>query len=182
MDGERFDVLTRRLGATGSRRQLLRGVLGAALGAALGVAGVREAAAACLENGERCGREGDDQCCSGLCKRKRGTNKKFCRQAPGQGTCTIEQNRCTQGDVAAVKCGASGTDCNCYVTAKGTSFCGAAKTSCFACVTNAACEDRPPNPSVPGDSGGQRGDVCVLCIGCGAAGGRGCVQPCANPA
>ena len=166
MDGERFDRIAKALGTGVGRRGVLRGALGAALGAALGVAGVRQAAAqgTCLENGSRCGREGDGTCCSGVCKRKRGTNKKFCRQAPGQGNCTVEWRGCPEFLHEVRTCGQG---CECYVTTRGASFCGDGGP-CVACEQDADCEKT-----------GKKGSKCITCRWC--PGGNTCVAPCPNP-
>ena len=161
MDAHRFDTLTRTMAATGSRRWALRGLAGAAAAGALALVGVRGAAAACQVNGTRC--TSGDACCSGLCKKKQGTNKKFCRQAPGQGTCTVEQNVC-----AGTGGSCNGADCACFVTAAGRSLCGDL-TAGIDVVT--ACGECP------------NGKVCVRGGGSGCAGvAFACVKPCAPPA
>ena len=133
MDGERFDRIAKALGTGVGRRGVLRGALGAALGAALGVAGVREAAAACLENGERCG--GDrGTCCSGRCVRKQNSRKKFCKPAPGQGTCTIESDVC-DFNTPQQPCNGDST-CRCAITTSGTSFCAGPRRACANCAGN----------------------------------------------
>jgi hypothetical protein len=124
----------------------------------LGWHGAPAAAQTCTlkANGERC--MGADECCSGRCKRKRGTNKRFCRKAPGQGICTVVDNVCT---ASSPNCNSLGTpQCACYVAEDGFSFCGAIPPDptarCFICDSDADCEKRP---------GGKAGDRCVDCSG-----------------
>jgi hypothetical protein len=177
MESERFDTLTRSLTDTGSRRAVLRrlsaptiaGVLGLV---SRGMARAKHTPGNCRHNGERC--TVGPECCSGRCKRKRGTTKKFCRAAPGQGICTIESDGC-RGDSGV--CNAAGTPpCACYVTTRGFSVCAQAPVSCFKCTSDAECVDRP------GD--GQAGDRCVQCSACPAdtTNGRACAHKCPNPA
>jgi hypothetical protein len=166
MDPTRFD----RLAMTLSQRTTRRTAVG--LLAALGLAGLLrvEAAAACISRtGARCGRENDLECCSGRCVRKRGTGKKFCRPAPGQGICTINQDVCQS--LAGTSCSSEDVGCACRRTTQGYSFCGGGST-CFNCETDADCEKR---------IGGHRGDRCVQCSNCTASNGRSCTFPCAAP-
>ena len=165
MDAHRFDTLTRTMAATGSRRWALRGLAGTAAASALALVGVRGAGAqtTCTlkKNGERCA--SGDQCCSGLCKKNRRTGKKECRRAPGQGTCTVEQNVC-----AGTGGSCNGADCQCFVTAAGRSLCGD-PTAGIDSVT--ACDECP------------NGKVCVRGGGSDCAGvAFACVKPCAPPA
>ena len=165
MDAEHFDRLVLTLTRARTRRSVL-GLL-AALGLTRLVA--RDVAAACLANGRRCLRTTD--CCSGWCKRKRGTFKKFCRQAPEQGICTIESNSCTIGSPYC-DVDRSGT-CACFVTTRGFSFCGRGVIDCFACATNADCEQRT----------GEAGARCVPCSGaCAHINERACIRKCPDPA
>jgi hypothetical protein len=171
LDAERFDRLLLTLSRARSRRSVL-GLLGAVV--LTGLVARDVAGQTCLANGTRCGRAGDLPCCSGWCKRKRGTTKKFCRQAPGQGNCTIEANICA-GSLSFCHDG-SGIDCRCLVTTRGFSFCGVdGDPDCFACATDADCEQRP---------GGQAGDRCVRCpsVCDTTTNDRGCVRMCPNPA
>lgn len=168
MDADRFDRLTVSL--TRTRRSLL-GLL-----SALGVTGLlsEEVLAACAENGTRCGRAGDEPCCSGRCVRKRGTRKKFCRQAPGQGICTVESPTICAGGVTYCHEPDTNELCTCFVTSRGYSFCGGDGGDCFACETDTNCEPRV---------GGRRGDRCIECAGCGTAfNNRACYSKCPNPA
>jgi hypothetical protein len=173
MDAAHFDRLVLTLTRARTRRSLLS-LLGG-----LGLTGLpaRDVAGQmCLANGQRCG-GGRGPCCSGRCVRKRGTTKRFCRQAPGQGNCTIENDAC-DATTTPLDCSASSNvHCLCYVTTRGHSFCslGGATFTCFACETNADCEQRP--------AFGQPGDRCVQCPGCGGtSSGRGCVHECPTPA
>ena len=81
MDGERFDLIAKRLAGT-SRRGALRLLAGGALAAA-GLVPAREAAAACSKaEGQRCRKTSN--CCQGRCKRN---NKCGCGR--GQVTCDL---------------------------------------------------------------------------------------------
>jgi hypothetical protein len=165
MDQAHFDRLAIAVGRRITRRSALR------LLAALGLTGAGSQSAAAqlggLVNGQPC--TSGPQCASGFCKHKKGTHKKFCRQAKGQGICSIEFNACESA--GELVCGANGGgDCTCYVTSAGYSFCGAEDT-CFACQTNSDCEQRP--------GVGEKGDRCVVCTGCsGVFFGRACVRTC----
>ena len=165
MDQDRFDRIAKSLAAPGSRRR----VLGGLLGAALGLTGLvrEEVAAACLENGVRCG-AGRGRCCSGRCKLKAGTRRKFCKAAPNQGICTIETNTCDSSS-GTRHCSPS-MDCICYVTPTGRSFCGS--NTCFVqnCSSNADCVK---------DHG--EGAICWT-AGTGCCGGdKGCIPACSDP-
>jgi len=168
MDPTRFDRLTIAVGQPTTRRAAL-GLL-----AALGLTGLGrgEALAICAGNGTPC--TGGTTCCSGLCKRKRGTTKFFCRQAPGQGICTTGQDQCGAG---SINCNAANAGpCVCHVTTQGSSVCGKIGLTCFDCETNTDCVKRP--------GVGRRGDRCVQCnaTNCPTTNGRACVRKCPKPA
>ncbi len=167
MDTRRFDALVRTLGTAGSRRSALRALLGAAFGVASGLLGLKDAAAACATNGTRCGRARDAPCCSGICKRRRGTHKRFCRAAPNQGICTTETNACFG---TSFPCQAGPTfSCNCYGTKSGTAFYGQNGAFCQDnCSTDAACAPR-------GQGARCLGPETLCCA-------DGCVPPCDTPA
>ena len=103
MDGYRFDELARLLAGSGSRRRLLRTLLGGAAGGVLVAAGLAEeteAAARCKKDGDcrgcrRCKRRsgetwgrcvdgcaGGKVCCDGACK------------VPGPQTCCTKAEHC----------------------------------------------------------------------------------------
>ena len=160
MDANRFDALTRTMTATGSRRWALRALAATAASGALALLGVRGAGAACRANGTRC--TSGAACCSGLCKKNRRTGKKECRRAPGQGTCTVEQNICT----GASSC--NGADCVCFVTAAGRSLCADVAAGLDIVTACGEC------------TGGK---VCVRGGGSNCPGvAFACVTPCAPPA
>ena len=160
MDGGRFDELVSALGAGAASRRLVSGLLTAGVLegvlARWGLAGVEaQEPPSCRRRSEGCRR--DRQCCSGVCKRG------ACRRAPGQGTCQGE-NSC--GPV--VKCNGN-LDCECYVTTRGTSFCGDnLGRGCTACAANEDCIT----------AGFPAGSVCVHCPGCAVTGDRLCAAPC----
>jgi hypothetical protein len=168
MDPAHFDRLAITVGQRITRRSAL------SLVTALGFTGIRSQGAGAqlggLVNGEPCSK--GFECASGFCRRKKGTNKRFCRQAKGQGICSTEFNACEAGGNLVCGTATGGGDCNCYVTGSGYSFCGVEDT-CFACQTNSDCEQRP--------GVGQKGNRCVVCAGCtGNFFGRACVRTCPN--
>ena len=137
MNPTRFDHLVIVLGRRTPRRSFV-GLL-AALGGT-GLLARDGVAATCSPDGTRCGGSTSVTCCSGLCKKKRGSHKKFCRPAPSQGTCTVELNGCVNG--AASNCSVGGTTCNCFVTTSGRSFCSELlKVKCTACTTDDQCTE-----------------------------------------
>ena len=157
MDRDRFDDLARL--ASTSRRGTLRAAVAVALAGLPAVLEVRQSAASCKPNRAACKR--GTQCCSGVCKRQPGSHTRACRRAPNQGTCTIEQNACTQG--IAAECGPPDSSCYCFLTTRGASFCGHGNTvnSC------AECEAQFPGRfCFPGD-----GPQC---------GAFSCLAPCAG--
>ena len=163
MDASRFDRLAMTVGHRATRRTTL-GLL-----AALGLTGLvsDDAATSCQGGtGGRCGRATDLECCSGRCVRKPGTRKRFCRAAPGQGICTILQDKCQSA--GSIGCGADADRCTCFRTIQGYSFCGSGTNCVDHCETNADCEKR---------DGGRRGDRCVVGLGC-CPSNRSCTQKC----
>jgi hypothetical protein len=168
MDADRFDALTRRLGATDSRRRVLRGTLGAALGGLLAAAGMPGDAAAQLgglADGQPC--TSGEECSSGRCKRKRGTRKKFCRHAPGQGTCIADVDACVDSPSTCN----NDPSCVCFVTTRGWSVCAVSALTCVACDGDGDCEQ------VIG-----KGSRCIRCDDCLVSTGFACVRPCPTPA
>jgi hypothetical protein len=173
MDPTRFDRLARTLSAAGSRRVALRALLAGAT-AALGLAGgQRVSAQSCAASGERCGRSTDLPCCSGWCKRKHGSRKKFCRQADDQGVCTVDQNIC---GTSSFPCGFDdrGNICVCFLTTTGRSFCGLGGISAddCDCTSDKACVTRL-----------GAGAKCVQAnAACGCATSTtACLGPCPKP-
>lgn len=176
MDASTFDHLARTLFTRGSRRTALGAVMAA--GAALGLAGTDGATAqlACnlKANGQRC--QSDSECCSGRCRRGRRERYGTCRQAGGQGICTVEQNACTGGFAGAV-CGTGavglGGNCFCNVTTRGRSFCSGTVVRCGNCTSSRQCEQEF-----------GEGAKCIsmgtgtFCSGCSTA----CALPCPQPA
>ena len=176
MDAGHFDRLARTLSIGGTRRAALSTLLAAA-GTAFGLSGAQRTAAqtSCSLKANRVRCQSGAECCSGFCKRKRGTDKKFCRQANHQGVCTIEENQCDGGsDVCGTQNGVSGP-CFCYRTTTGRSFCGndaAIQPDDCDCTSDAQCENRV-----------RKGAKCVDlvnsgCIGCLSGVNSGCMAPC----
>jgi hypothetical protein len=164
MDGPRFDVLTRRLNTTGSRRVALRLLAAGPLGVALALPehGAGATHFGCKHKGRRCSTP--DQCCSGICRKRR------CR-AHHVGSCQRGKDTCTASTGNAF-CGESGA-CECYVTTGGARFCGR-DTTAF-CPDSDACARDP-------DCGA--GNACVTvgtdCTGCTNSPETFCIEPC-NP-
>jgi hypothetical protein len=157
MHPRHFDRLTLTLSITSSRRAALRAVLSAsALGLARGQHVSALTTCSLKANGTRC--SDGVECCSGLCKRKKGSHKTFCRQAPGQGTCTIEQDECVS------TCN-DNVQCHCSVTTNGRSFCGGSE-ACTACTRDTECT------KVTG-----KGSKCVQCATCSGI-DTFCAAPC----
>lgn len=157
MDGQRFDAIVRLVTSSQSRRDTFR-LLMTSIAATVGLTQVREAAAECLENGEPCNpKASPNGCCSGKCSRKR----KKCRPAFNQGTCTVEDNFCTQS--GNYDCGSG---CLCRVTIDGRSFCSEGNDG-QDCTTHRECEQRfgkGARCAPKGDicSGGGPGNECTL--------------------
>ena len=169
MDTEQFD----RFAVALSRRTPRRSLLG--LFTDLGLTGLvvtDVAAQDCLAAGERCGRATYPACCSGWCKRKHGSRKKVCKSAPDQGTCDITANFCANNSPL---CNGSGA-CVCYITSRGYSVCALGPADCYACETDADCEQRPDV--------GQLGDHCIQCADCAGFGtnDRACIRSCPDAA
>ena len=115
MDAARFDRLTVTVAHRATRRSAL------ALLSALGLGALREdgtAALVCFSNGVSCLQS--DDCCSGLCKKKRHSHMKFCRAAPGQGICSIAEDYCGSAS-STLACGS--TECECARRMNGASVC-----------------------------------------------------------
>ena|SRR5215216_3577972 len=149
MNPTTFDHLATVLGRRTSRRSFV-GLVAALSSTRLLVRDV--AAAGCSPDGTHCGGSTGVTCCSGLCKRKRGTHKRFCRQAPSQSTCTVERNACVNGP--AGDCSAGGTTCKCFITTGGRSFCGELlKTRCTVCTTDGDCTKVTGKGSACGTNG-----------------------------
>ncbi|MDQ3779874.1 MAG: hypothetical protein M3354_04905 [Chloroflexota bacterium] len=166
MDDSRFDNLVKALTSESrSRRGVLRGLAAGLLGIGLSTLGSGARAAACKQNGRRC-RNGN-QCCSGLCTGKK--DRKKCRRAPGQGTCTIAKDTCTiGGQAAACDPGLTGA-CSCFRRPNGAAFC--ADTTTFDCLPCAEC---PAGTTCVR----ARNGICVSCpVGSGAT-DTICVRPC----
>jgi hypothetical protein len=171
----RFDRLTQVLFTAGSRRGALRALLAVA-GSALSLAGgQRVSAQNCAAAGKRCG-GGREPCCSGWCKRKRGSSKKFCRQADNQGVCTVVDNICAGSSHVCGRNASGAPVCLCFVTTSGRSFCGAEEQiqpgNCD-CVSNQECEQRI-------GKGAKCIQVDQFCDDACPGSTTGCKAPCPN--
>lgn len=132
MDGHHFDRWTRSLAARSSRRRILAMLLG---GVALwqgeddGVAGP-----GCKNVGKPCQKKKD--CCSGICKGKRGRKK--CKGHDG-GSCQAGQGleHCPGNPVD--DCVTSGgSDGHCWTTTGNAAYCGG-PGGCISCQRDADC-------------------------------------------
>jgi hypothetical protein len=170
MDGSSFDALARSLtGAAHTRRQVLTGLAGSALATLAEALGFAEAGAThvgCLHVGERC--TDPSQCCSSQCKRKRGTNKRFCR-AHHVERCTAAKDVCLTGEF-----GCGDGSCFCWRTTGGANFCGGNVSTdrvCMECTADAECAEALETP----------GAACIdLSGGCSDCPGSTtlCAKPC----
>lgn len=189
MDENRFAVVTQSLTSLPSRRDVLRGLAGAALG--LGAGRLPKLAEArkkrkkkptskpapkpnqygCLDVGAACTNAG--QCCSGVCEGK------TCR-AHDVGICQADYDLCTTG--AAHICAVVneiGTTCACLLTTGNAPFRGHLDGifDCQECSQDTECEDEH-----------GAGAACVvivagICEGnCAETGGTVCMAPCPKPA
>lgn len=183
MDQRRFDGLIRKLTEEPrSRRGSLRLVAGTALGGLLAGAGFgapAAEAAGCRKVDEPCRQE--RQCCSGLCRGKRG--KKTCR-GHGAGTCKQQGQPliCTAPEPVLARCGTDpDSDCACFRTTAGTNYCGEffalsgctdCSRPCAECERDADCEalGYPPGSACAPTTTGR-------CIGL-CESGTFCLAPC----
>jgi len=142
MDRQQFDDLTVEMAdAPRSRRRALRLVAATAFAGLLARPGLRlrtVAAAGCRTVAKPCRRA--RQCCSGICRGRRG--KKTCR-GHGAGTCKQQGQQlvCTAPDLALSLCN-NDRDCACVRTTSGTNFCGdfLVPSTCTTCSACAKCD------------------------------------------
>jgi hypothetical protein len=172
MDPRRFDRLTQTLFTARTRRATLTTFLTAA-GSALGLGALLagEALAICLADGASCLQS--DDCCSGLCKKKRHSHKKFCRAAPGQGICMIAEDFC--GPTSSLACGSP--DCSCARRANGASVC--AFPPDLRCAFEGDCTDKKCRTALS-----NKKAFCGLSdptSGCCTGQTGVCLLPCENP-
>jgi hypothetical protein len=131
MDGFQFDAWTRRcLDVAASRRQTLIGVL---LGACFLRQGteVGSAGPGCKNVGKPCQKKKD--CCSGICKGKKG--KKKCK-AHDSGGCQPTADTCGQDIDCTTSTGEMGT---CFTTTGNAGYC-ANDGGCSPCTRDADCK------------------------------------------
>lgn len=134
------------------------------------------AAVACLKVGKKCRRA--KQCCSGVCRGRRGD--KTCRRH-GAGTCKQEGQHlvCTAPDITLSHCN-NNSDCACVRTTAGTNFCGdfffpsgcTTCSGCAVCERDADCVKQgfPPGSACTPFSAGRCAGVCES--------GTRCMVPC----
>jgi hypothetical protein len=189
VDSSRPVLFLRALRSAPSRRDLVRGLVGAGLG--LGFARVPDLSAAkkrkrkkkkaktgtpnefgCIEVGDFCTSE--DQCCSGICAGKKG--RKTCR-AHDVGTCAQgAEGICTaSGGPALQRCN-NEEFCFCFQTTAGSNYCAtppsAMPEQCAECQTDADCEARG-YPAGAACAPVSQGNCSGLCES-----GMACLVPC----
>jgi hypothetical protein len=147
MDATHFDRLTRVLAHAGSRRQTLLALL---LGGVLVTPVIDDAAAGpgCKNVGKKCKKAKD--CCSGVCKGKKG--RKRCK-AHDTGGCQAGQIQGTCGGTDVACTTSAGQPGLCNTTTGDAGYCGTGG-DCFPCTKDADCRE------VCGS-----GAACVLCEG-----------------
>jgi hypothetical protein len=146
----RFDGLTRSLTSVPSRRDVLRGLAAAVVG--VGAARVPGVVAArktrkpkspkpnefgCLDVGDRCKTAG--QCCSGICKGKRG--KRRCR-AHDSGGCKAGKYPTVCGGMDVACTTSRGKPGLCVTTTGNAGYCMATSLP-YACRTDSDCRSTP---------------------------------------
>jgi hypothetical protein len=186
MDQQRFAFLTRSLTNLPSRRDVLRGLVGAGLGLATWRLPAQVEAKKCIgrrrrtcekrppvlnqygcvDVGNPC-RGNDDLCCSGICqgkKPRKGQKDKSRCAAHGVEGCQPDEDQCA---FVQAPCGDGGI---CFRTTGNANFCGDFTGLCVACRTDPDCE---------AETG--PGSACVVCPFCAESGGTACWPP-PNPA
>lgn len=182
MDATRFDRLTRIFTDASSRRDLLRGLAGAASVMAAtqfpGSADTKKKhkkkrkkpqlnAYGCVDVGQAC-RGNDANCCSGLCegnKPKKGKKDQSRCIGHDVGSCTAIQDVCTENGAAS--CGSAAW---CYRTTGNAGFCGSLSSECTVCAKDTDCDAKGFGP----------GAACVFCTnGCPETNHTVCIGPAA---
>jgi hypothetical protein len=174
MDGHQFDLLSRWVVTSTSRRATRRALAAGAIVIGLGRFGQDETEAkrnrkkklkknefGCVNVGGKC-RGKDSVCCSGICqgkKPKKGKQDKSKCVAHNAGACQAGQIGCAGPPVA---CGDNGF---CLQTTGNASFCGTLVGVCADCTKDTDCEATQ----------GEGAACIVVCPGqCPDSGGRGC--------
>lgn len=171
MDEQRFDWLTRRLGATADRRMALKGFAAGLLGLSLA-----DGAEQVLGTNNRCNRQrdcrADQKCCNGRCRDVL-TDPRFCGDCNTK--CRGREQTCRNGGCFQVCRGAvAGTCdidgcaglCGCNFVNNGLNVCEFMGESCS---DLRSCNNDGDCPS---------GRVCANEGCCGAGKTSVCVQPC----
>jgi hypothetical protein len=161
VDANRFDRLTRSLSTKTSRRQTLAALLLGSAGLAVPVDWV-VAGPGCKNVGRKCKRS--TQCCSGVCKVKKGKNR--CKAHDTGGCRAGVQELACGGEDDALCTTADGAEGVCDTTTGNAGFC-TVNGACFPCAKDAEC--RPIC--------GPRA-ACIVCADeCADQGGTACVGP-----
>lgn len=177
MDASRFDRWTLSLTAGSSRRDVLRGLIGATSGLAL----IRHPVGAarrkrtrkkpkvngngCLDVGKACGGN-DTRCCSGLCVGRAPTrgkrDKSRCVAHDTDGCEGGQHSELCGGNLVALCPAGTGV---CQTTTGKAGYC-AGDGACFACAKDADCQPYC-GPAA----------ACIQCVGCAVSGGTVCASP-----
>lgn len=173
MDADRFDGLVRSFGQARSRRQTLRGLVGAAAAGALALGG-QEADAATRIGGSSCTR--GRQCKTGKCIGTPGHKTCSCSKTyptcTSGGTCLhggcFRSESCATGCGNGVSCGAGVSSCYCSETVGGVPVCYSNENFCT--------EGRPCQAN--GDCPVGQACVNVSCVGCSPPVPAVCLAPC----
>jgi hypothetical protein len=175
MDGNRFDSLTRALGAGRSRRGVLKGLGAAALGAA-GLSRLGEAeAAACRKPSTRCGKGKTAICtnlgsdvtncgaCGHVCSAVDACTEGICGCTPAT-TCAGGQNCSTASDGCGgtISCGTCTAPANASATCT-SGTCGFTCNSGYQPDGNGGCAAICPDPSVNSTYGQTCNDALQTC-------------------
>jgi hypothetical protein len=178
MNVDRFDLLTRTLSNTLSRRGLLRGLAMVSSFVALHGSGELGARAkgkksklkrnqyGCVNVGGAC-RGKDSVCCSGICegkKPKKGEKDKSTCVAHHTSTCTAAHRACTGNPQPS--CNPDHPQAICYRTTGQAGFCGLdVIPGCIPCRKDADCHQQL-----------SEGAACVVCSACPDGKGM-CIPP-----
>jgi hypothetical protein len=167
LDAERFDRFVQSFGYARSRRAVFQAIAAGVLATPAAVRGRSVVAGdpTCTPDGKSCLASAPEQCCSGICKKKKG-GKARCKKAPAAFGCTNVQDSCNGGDFGCLGGPPSG---RCFVNADHVPFCADIDTAftCNGCADDAACV-----------AAFGKGAFCLACPDCEPFGSTtACVRP-----
>jgi len=181
MDTLRFDDLARLLGRTSGRRRLVLGLAGSAVGLTAGGSGevaarkrkrkVRFNAFGCVDVGRSC--TSADQCCSGICRGKKGKKRckahdtGGCRPGIQDTTCGTDANPGTNVPCTTASGNPNGL---CGTTTGNAGYC-LQSGECRACARDAECREFCQDERA----------ACIRCDDCPETGGTSCAGPSGSP-